>query len=872
MPHPFQVEREFILTATTLKVRRSPASDILNIETYTSDSNLVISKAPGAERPLIGAVYRMSPLAGGGGEFSTVVQNVFKAVPDQSVIQVTLVIHPDHDAPDTYLKGKLYGGPVVQDLIKRQADLYRRGLASGELPDLPGINKRTVYVSLAVPHRKADDEAVEKSASLQQEFLTNMRGCSFHDVAQLNINQLVGVYRQIANIYEPATVPELDPTLDLRYQVFGPDQTFDFRDPRVGVINGNTYCTTVTAKSYPEHPFHGIMNLLSGAPFNSGSVREGGGQRIEGPCIITTTVRVANQRREWTRLESAIRSRRQHQPLPIKLGVEDTPRVLADLEEIKRQCAEDGTKFVYVSTNAFLFGRDRDEAVRAGASVKGTLDKLGFDGRDVVATGLVRLAQTLPLNFSNTIADDLAGEATMASSEVGCLLPVYGDYLGNVNSEFPLTGMAYPTRRGTMHYFDPYVSNSNFNGVMAAESGVGKSFSLQAKITAELAEGDNIVLFDNGRSSLKFCALVGGEYNEFGGAKAWRPSLQPFSNLTDEEFDEQQETITSLHMLMAYDEEKPDPGARIALSEAVKAAWGQRGKDAEVSTTIACLQAIVESAAENQIQNQVHVAAANLIPRLKAFVDSPTRGPYFRGPSTLDPKAQFTVFELAGLGDDNHLKRVVLFCCVNILLSRIKKFKGRKRIYVDEAQDLFSIDSAADAFEGLYLKGRKNGVSVWVIVQSLLKLASFKAGSVILRQSAWKMIMAQKKDEIDAVIDQKVMTAFADDPYFQKLIKSVESKKNFWSEILIMSDKTYEVVRLYVDKFTATLFSSEGAARDDVLQMMEEGVGPLEAVRKVMGDKKARRLEWMSEFLDMCKNIDGLTFNEIVRELKEIAK
>ncbi|MDL5400783.1 hypothetical protein QSI00_24785, partial [Escherichia coli] len=70
----------------------------------------------------------------------------------------------------------------------------------------------------------------------------------------------------------------------------------------------------------------------------------------------------------------------------------------------------------------------------------------------------------------------------------------------------------------------------------------------------------------------------------------------------------------------------------------------------------------------------------NLIPRLKAFIESPTRGVYFRGPSTLNPKKHLTVFELASLGDDDHLKRCVLFCCLNVLMTRIRTVRGRKRI------------------------------------------------------------------------------------------------------------------------------------------------------------------------------------------------
>jgi conjugal transfer ATP-binding protein TraC len=842
---------------------------MIQLETYTPDSHLLISKAPGNEKPYIGAVYRMSPLAGGGGEFSTVVQNVFKAVPDDSVITVSLLVQPDHDAPATFAKGKTHGGHVVRDLVSRQRDLFKDALSAGALEDMGMLNTRTVFVSLAVPARKVDGDVIEQSESLQSEFHTNLRDCGFTDARKLTPGQVVGAYRQFADIFNQHGEVQLDEMIDLKYQIFGPDQSFDFADKRIGVINDNTYCSVVTTKSYPENPFHGIMNLVSGAPFNKGPTKEGGGQRIETAYILSTTVRVASQRKEWTRMESAIRSRTTVQNFPVKLGVEDTQAKLKDLLELKRQAAEDGQKFVYASTNVFLFGRKREEVIRAAATVKGTLDKLGFDSREVLGTGLVRFAQTLPLNFSSTIADKLDGEAVMASSEVGCLLPVYGDYLGNVNGSYPLTGAAYWTRRGQMHYFDPFISNSNYCGVLAAKSGAGKSFNLQYMIETDLAQGAYVMLFDNGKSSKKFCRSVGGEFNEFGNA-GFRPSLNSFTGLSDDEFDEQQETITSLHIMMAYDDEAPDPGARIAVNEAVKAAWGKEGNQAETATVIECLQSIVEQAHENPIKNQVVTAAANLIPRLRAFVESPTRGPYFRGPSTLNPRAQFTVFELGSLGDDEHLKRVVLFCCLNVLMSRVRSIDGRKRIYVDEAQDLFKVASAADALEGLYLKGRKEKLSVWIIIQSLLKISTFPAGEVILRQSAWKVIMAQEPEEIDAVIDRKVMTAFAEDAYFNKLLRSVESRKGFWSESLIMGDKTYEVVRLYVDKFTNTLFSSEGDDRDVVLKLMDEGMDVLDAVRKVMGDKKAKRSEWFRKIFAMCRDHDGLTTSEVFKEMQEL--
>ncbi|VVE56419.1 type-IV secretion system protein TraC [Pandoraea aquatica] len=848
---------------------KCPISDVINLETYTNDSNLVVSKAD-SEKAYVGAVYRMSPLSGGGGEFSTVIQNAFKSVPDDSVIQVSLIVQPDHEAPETFAQGKEQGGEVVQHLIGRQKKLFTDALVTGSLSDMPILNCRTVIISLAIPNRKVDDNTLEESEHLQNEFLANIRDVGFQDVKRLSARELVGVYRWFSRIYEPNVDAALDPLMELKYQIFGPDETFSFIDTRYGVFNDDTHCTAVTVKSYPEQPFHGIMNLVSGAPFNKGPTREGGGQRLDTPYILTTTVRVANQRKEWDRVESAIKSRSVVQNIPIKLGVEDPAAKLKDLLALKKQAGEDGNKFVHVSTNVFLFGRAREEVVRAAATVKGTLDKLGFDSRQVTGTGLVRWAQALPLNFSSGVANKIAGEAITTASEVGCLLPVYGDYLGNANRTFTNAGAAYMTRRGSALYFDPFISNSNYCGVMAAKSGAGKSFNLQYQILCDLAAGRTVMLFDNGRSSKKFCASVGGEFNEFGGRSGFRPSLQPFTGLSDDEFDEQQETITALLVMMAYDNEPQDPGARIATNEAVKAAWGKRSNRAEISDVIDCLVNIVEQTREDKMVTQVATAANNLIPRLRAFIQSPTRGPYFTGPSTIDPRKQFTVFELAGLGDDDHLKRCVLFCCINVLMTRIKTLPGQKRIWVDESLDLIKVESAAAAMEGLYLKGRKEKVAVWMIIQSLLKLSEFPAGSVILRQSAWKVIMAQESEEIDAVVEQKVMTAFANDPYFNRLLRSVESKKGLWSEMLIMGEETYEVCRLYVDKFTGALFSSEGDAKDAVFELMEQGMNVLDAVAQVMGDTRDRRARWMQEFIQVFTGREGMSRKEVINELKEL--
>ena len=869
---PLIKQKGITVTLRTPNFKTQFASDLIHLDTYTANDHLIVSKAK-QDKTYVGRAYLMSPLVGGGGEFGTVVQNIFKSCPDDSLIQVSLISEPDYEAARLYAKGKTHGGEMVSELVNKQRSVFEFATKVGWQADVPLLNKRSLIVSLAVPVKNLNAETLSESASLQADFLNNMRGCGFADAEILKAGELLGYYRKFASIYTPQRNVELDELLELRHQVFGPDQSIDFRDSKVGIFDGQTYCAEVTAKKYPEEGYHGLTSLLSGAPFNGGSSRDGGGQRILTPFIFTTTVRVANQRKEMDRVENAIKSRQNTQTLPFKLGNEDPAQAMLDLDYMKKMCSTDGDKFVYVSTTAFVFGKTREQTIDVATTLKGTFDKLGFDGRLVRNDGIVRWAQALPLNFAPSIAEKLKSECIMPSSAAGCLLPVYGDHAGNARVHTNNTGSMFITRRGAAHYFDPFVSDSNFNGVIAAAPGSGKSFVLQYLIKNNLAEGANIFLFDNGRSAKKLCASVGGEFNEFSLSTTDMPSLNPFTGLNDQEFDEQQEVITSLLLLMAFEGEVPHSGARIAMTEAVRAAYGKKQGDAEISTVVDSLEIIRASAGDKVDLNEVERAAGNLGPRLKAFLESPTRGQFFRGKGTINPTKQFTVFELGGLSGDGHLRKCVMFFVLNMLMSRIKTVKGRKLVMVDEGLDLLNDEAAALAMEGIYLKGRKDGVGVWTIVQSLLKLSETSTGRIILNQSAWKLILAQKSEEVKKLFEHNILTGFAHDPFFRRMVESIETRKGVFSEILFVGDRYYEAARLYVDRFTSTLFSSEGDARDAVFELMQQGISAVDAVYQVMGDKKRSRLQFLKTAIDQLFFEDAqLTKAELLNSVNEVTQ
>jgi conjugal transfer ATP-binding protein TraC len=105
------------------------------------------------------------------------------------------------------------------------------------------------------------------------------------------------------------------------------------------------------------------------------------------------------------------------------------------------------------------------------------------------------------------------------------------------------------------------------------------------------------------------------------------------------------------------------------------------------------------------------------------------------------------------------------------------------------------------------------------------------------------------------------------------MVESIETRKGVFSEILFVGDRYYEAARLYVDRFTSTLFSSEGDARDAVFELMQQGISAVDAVYQVMGDKKRSRLQFLKTAIDQLFFEDAqLTKAELLNSVNEVTQ
>lgn len=860
--------------ATAPAIKTSGMSSLIDIESYQGE--LIIQANPRRSSYLIGKVYETAPLTGGGGEFASVVENLFKGLPDGSILQCNELCYPDHSVAERFLRGKVSDNPVIQSLIQHQAELFAAAVGEASLPESPLLNVKTVLIAFMVPCGQTDFRTLEAMTQLQDGFLTSLCHSGFALAKALSPGALAGRYRQFTRMYFPWAPVELDPLVEFKEQIFGPRDDLDFTERSIGCFQGESYCAGVAIKHYPHEADMGLMNLVIGAPLQSNKgTKSGGGTRILTPFIINTTLRIANQDEEQKRVQRAIDSRRHSQATFERLfgfGYESSADKLKDLQYLRENCSRDENKYVYASTNIFLFANDRVLLKTEQKKLKDRLDVLDFAAREVGHDLLPRFANALPMNYSPHM---LKGECLMTASAAATLLPIYGDWQGNAYHG-NRSGVMFVTRRGQPHAFDVSYSQGAFNGYVYGDTGRGKSATMLYLILCELAQGTMVVFFDNSQTGLGLCKAVHGDFLAFTPDCDLTYSLNPFAGVSVKDFEDFEcENIVRLLLLMAYEDGITDEFAGIVMREAVTSAFHHNPMGASIEMVIDSLE---QSATQHPLgdrDSKLYQATSNLVPRLKSFMNNQSRSRFFIGNKPLNPSAQFTVFDLKGLDADPHLRRVVMFFLMNISKSKMAKFPGRKLQIVDEAKDVLKVKTEAEAFEGQYAKGRKEGVSTWVITQSPEdldgKMHDNPCLDKIRSQSDFSILLGLKPNEVEYAFNQNLINKnFASDPYYRTVLSDLSNVKGKYSELLITTDQNYEVVRVYLHKVLLWLFNSNKEHRDVVFPLLDQGRHPLEVYDQLENQGRQQRMRWIGEFVDNLVGDGLVNKKDLLKEFQQV--
>jgi type-IV secretion system protein TraC len=470
------------------------------------------------------------------------------------------------------------------------------------------------------------------------------------------------------------------------------------------------------------------------------------------------------------------------------------------------------------------------------------------------------------------------------SSEVVAKLPIQGEWKGSHGS-----GMLLQGRCGQLFNFNPFHrvgGGGNFNGVVIAPSGSGKSFALEELAQAMVAQSISMFIMDIGGSYKNLCHLLGGELVQFSSSN--QLSLNPFASLSNSgatfaralellkqgvaleqiikktlltraEIEslllglgnqnfasdiEAIEVITVKAVEREYHVTKDSIIYAKSLIAAMCGVCGRPRQEALLERSI--IEGIKQYGSELDLTKVAKVLAqlqdqdGNLIDEARSMADSlypysdlGIHGRFFeRSSKQANFTKAFTVFELEELRHDKPLLSVVLqVILMQITMQFLCGDRSRQFVLiVDEAWMI--LDHAAHFLEGFARTVRKYGGSLWVCTQDLSSFANEcgtkKAQASILEGATWKFILKQNADGIKAFASNASYAKYAG------LIESLhKSSENKFSEILIMSDGLSVVGRLAVDPYSTALFSTESGDFNFLLQQEKLGLSMHEAAIKL---------------------------------------
>lgn len=583
---------------------------------------------------------------------------------------------------------------------------------------------------------------------------------------------------------------------------------------------GERHMRVLSTRFFPKQMGLDIMNAVVGDPMG---VRT----QFTMPYAISLTITIPDQvdeRRSLDRQYAAVNYQAQG-PLirwVPKLGLRKQGY------DVLMSALDQGDRALQAGMCFIIWCPDEKSAELSPALIQGYLASLGFTVALDRYLGAVQFLNSMPLLPSQDSLHMTSRQQHMASSHVSQLLPVLGDWAGQIagphlNSVSETgAGTLLVSRRGHPVWVDPFATTGNYNFIIAGDSGSGKTFFANQLLLDHLESGGQAWVIEIGRGFEKLCSMIDGDHIRMNESSTF--GLNPFTSVRD--IDEEIDELTAIFGAMI--DPSPDVTFRAGLTpedmsivrEAVRAVWGARSNDATPDDVANYLY--------RQDQNPRAQAMARM---MGEFTINGAYGHWFNKPMDVDLRGRFVVLELGDLSSRKHLQIVVLlqfmFAIQREIQDKASVDSRRRMLFVDEASELLKIKAAAEFMEGAARRVRKSRGSIGIGIQRVDDLYLSEYTKIIASQAESYYLLKQRPETVSAIEREGRLSL---DLWGYTMLRSVRRTTEY-SEVMIYQGGGYVIGRLSVDPFRRVLFSSSGAERDGIFRLMEAGLSAGDAIK-----------------------------------------
>lgn len=298
---------------------------------------------------------------------------------------------------------------------------------------------------------------------------------------------------------------------------------------------------------------------------------------------------------------------------------------------------------------------------------------------------------------------------------------------------------------GSLVIFDRF-SMPNYNSVVFAMAGAGKSYMIKLEVLRSLMLGTEIIVIDPENEYRDLAEAVGGQYIAFGYGEASK--INPFDlSLVEEEGENALNSkVLSLHKLLKVMLGNMDPIEESILDRAMMDAYKMKGITPD-PTTQNREAPLIEDLYKSLIGMEDE-KAKSLAARLEKYIKGSFAG-IFNQKTTVNLTNQFVVFGIKNL--EESLRPVAMHIILDYIWTVVKKTLKKRILVVDEAWYLMQYDDSAQFLRGIVKRGRKYYLGVTTITQDVDDFLQTPYGKEIVTNSAIQILLKQHTAAIDLI-------------------------------------------------------------------------------------------------------------------------
>ena len=408
----------------------------------------------------------------------------------------------------------------------------------------------------------------------------------------------------------------------------------------------------------------------------------------------------------------------------------------SDLEGLRDQLQQAQERIFDVGVYITIYGATTEELDKVESEIKSMLESRLVYVKPALFQQEQGFKSVLPLGN-----DELGVHSKLNSSPLSSIFPFVS---------FDLTsdkGILYGVNRhnASLVLFDRF-SLENYNSVIFAKSGSGKSYATKLEILRTLMFDTEVIVIDPEREYEFLSQAVGGRY--FNISLNSEHHINPF-DLPQPREDESgadvlRSNIVALVGMFRIMLGGLSPEEDAIIDKAITETYAL--KDITVDSNFAEIEPPLLSDFELVLAGMQ--GSESLVQRLSKYTKGTWSG-FINQPTNVDINKKFVVFSVRDMEDD--LKPVAMYLITHYIWNAVRKNLKKRLLVIDEAWWMMKSDDTASFLYGMAKRGRKYYLGLATITQDVDDFLKSPYGLPMITNSSIQILLKQAPTAIDTL-------------------------------------------------------------------------------------------------------------------------